>query len=179
MTEIGGRRSIRLRDFDYSQEGAYFVTICTHNRALLFDLYPALKEIILFNWAALPERFPVVNLDQFVIMPNHFHGIVAITHQGAHINPAGPPNDGRKDNSKIPQTITLGKVIGVFKSLCASDWRHHCRVQTPFAEIRLWQRNYYDHIIRNDQELNQIREYILQNPLKWELDPENPSNIKP
>ncbi len=177
MTDIGGRRSIRLEDFDYSQEGAYFVTICTHNRTLLFEQYSALRQIVLTNWTGLPNRFPFINLDTFVIMPNHLHGIVVISQERPYITAGSLPDEREMSGMEFQESVTLGRVIGAFKSLCTKDWRHHCLIQRLSAEMRLWQRNYYEHIIRNDRELIQIREYIIENPLKWELDPDNPSNF--
>jgi putative transposase len=159
------RQSIRLKNYDYSKPGAYFITICIHGRMnLLGDivdkiiyLNPA-GEMIKDHWQSLPERYPFVELDTFVVMPNHVHGIILF------------------DNNN--NLIKLGDVIGSFKSITTNayisgiknnDW-------TPFWK-KLWQRNYYEHIIRNYEDMDHIRKYIIYNPLNWKYDRENPLSL--
>jgi putative transposase len=155
------RRSIRLPGYDYSWTGVYFVTFCTLNRENLLGqvadgemLLNAAGEILGKKWAELPEHFPNVSLDAFMVMPNHVHGVIFIA------------SAGRGAASGAP---TLGMVIRAFKSISAIEINRLLgRAGQP-----LWQRNYYEHIIRNDESLNRIREYILSNPLSWHLDREN------
>jgi putative transposase len=175
------RRSLRLRDYDYSQAGAYFITICTNNRECIFGevinsevrLFP-FGKIIQMEWANTPKRFPNVQLDVFVIMPNHLHGIIIINNvEIRRGNPCGYPinNSNRypKERAGTSPAPTLGKIIGAFKSLCI-----HGFMARSLNIVKLWQRNYYEHVIRNEKELNRIRDYIQNNPLRWEFDRENP-----
>ncbi len=171
------RRSVRLKGYDYSRAGAYFVTVCTRNRECLFgDVTDGIMRlnkvgrVVEKCWQAIPSHFSTVRLDAFVIMPNHVHGIITIvgpTHTGAtHASPlrgrSRPSGPGRQ---------SIGAIIGSFKS--AVTRRINQLRGTPGG--RLWQRNYYEHIIRNSESLDRIREYIVNNPLQWELDRENPN----
>ncbi len=165
--EINHRRSFRLREYDYSQPGAYFITICTHNREYLFgnvvDGKMVLNEfgkIVEQCWLETEKMRNGVIVDAFVIMPNHLHGIIVITddYVGAYCN---TPLRVFRSPSK-----TIGAIVRGFKS--ASTKRINQIRQTPGFPV--WQRNYYEHIIRNEIELNRIRKYIIDNPLKWELD---------
>ena len=172
------RRSIRLKGYDYSQAGAYFVTICTQNRACLFgevvDGKMRLNEagrMVLVEWNALSERFPVVELDAFVVMPTHIHGIIVITNDivGAGLVPA-------PERATTRVAPTIGDVVGAFKSRTTVLYTRGVK-QSGWATFpgRLWQRNYYEHIIRNEESLNRIRQYILNNPSRWAMDRENPN----
>jgi REP element-mobilizing transposase RayT len=160
------RRSIRLFGYDYSQPGAYFVTICTYNRELSLEA-EQVEEIVRSAWASLPARFPHVVLDEFVIMPNHIHGIVIL------VPTTGAPLDSdTASRGAASSAPTLGRVIRAFKSLSAIEAnRIMNRSERPF-----WQRNYYEHIIRDEDELDIIRQYIRDNPLRWDQDPDNPVN---
>ncbi len=160
------RRSIRLKGYDYSQSGAYFVTICTHNRGLLFE-EEEVKKILDKEWLNTGRIRQNVILDEFVVMPNHLHGIIMIT-QGVGAYCDTPLQNRFKSPSK-----TVGAIIRGFKS--TTTRQINLFHKTP--GIPIWQRNYYDHIIRNEYELNKIREYIKNNPLKWSLDRENPEKI--
>ena len=190
-----GRRSIRLKGYDYSQPGAYFITICTANRACLFgevvdgnmQLNP-MGHIARQCWLAIPDHFPNTALDEFIIMPNHVHGIIWIvekpnvenddandaivgaTHAIVGATHASPlhtqPNPPRG-----PKRQSIGAIVGSYKS--AVTKRINERRNTPGATV--WQRNYYEHVIRNDESLNRIRQYILENPIRWHLDRENPA----
>jgi putative transposase len=157
------RRSIRLKGFEYSRSAVYFVTICVQNRACLFGtisqhqmLLNAAGKMVSVEWLALPARFPSVILDEYVVMPNHFHGIIYM-----------PP-----DSIEHP---TLGKIIGAFKSLVNNNYITGVKTQdwTPFNK-RLWQRNYYEHIVRDDLTLQKIQQYIQHNPLTWQIDSLHP-----
>jgi putative transposase len=184
------RRSIRLRAYDYTQAGAYFITIVAHNRAMLFsdiaggesrlnDFGRIVEEV----WTNLPKHYSGVQCDAFIIMPNHIHGIItlkesdvgagfkpalhiSIVEQRAGLNPAPTRRHG------LPEMV---RGLKTFSARGINERRH-----TPGAPV--WQRNYYEHVIRDDGELLRVREYIMNNPLEWETDRENPSrpaNWKP
>jgi len=148
------RRSLRLPAYDYRSTGAYFVTICTAERVPVFDT-PEFHQPLLAIWQALPDRFPGVTLDAFVIMPNHIHGIVWL--------------DG-----SVEHAPTLSQVIGTYKSFTTRAWlTYHQSIGTT-CSYPLWQRNYYDHILRNEQDLAEKRQYILNNPMKQREREERP-----
>ncbi len=176
------RHSIRLSGYDYSTSGWYFVTICVQNRECLFgeiiDFVGAdprvrpEREMELNNIGAMiqkwvekiPYKFGGVNLDESIVMPNHIHFIVVTK------------------NHRIGQTHgsapTLGKIVQWFKTMTTNEYLRNVKtIHWPMVDKRLWQRNYYEHIIRNENELNKIREYIRTNPLVWDKDVENPKNI--
>jgi REP element-mobilizing transposase RayT len=166
--EINHRKSIRLKGYDYSQDGAYFLTICTRNKELYFEVYSELKEILRRHWVELPERFPYLILDEFIIMPNHIHGIIIV---------GATPAVAQTDWAGARPAPTVGEIVGTFKSLCVNDWLTYIKENKMNAVGKFWQRNYYEHIIRNEEELAKIREYIQNNPLKWSLDRENPERV--
>jgi REP element-mobilizing transposase RayT len=158
--EIHHRRSIRLDGYDYSEPGAYFITICTSQRELAFgDVVGGVVvlnehgRIVRTEWMRSVEIRKEVELDTFVVMPNHVHAIVWI----------GP--DPRK---------TLGNLVAGFKASVTS----RMNVCSDSPDQPRWQRGYWDRIIRNERELNDIRQYIMDNPLKWAEDRNNPSNAK-
>ena len=152
------RQSIRLAGFDYSQAGAYFVTVCTHNRKPSLEA-ESVREAVRSAWCGIGARFPGVALDEFVIMPNHVHGIIVVADA-----------TGGGAASSAP---TLGGVVRAFKSISGIQANRVLgRSSRPF-----WQRNYYEHIIRDEEELSAVRQYIRDNPLSWPDDPENPSNM--
>ena len=129
-------------------------------------------KIINRFWIEIPNHFSNVYLDEYIIMPNHFHGIIMID-----INCRGgvtPPYIEGRETLPLQQKRTLGQVIGYFKYQSTKYINKIHR--SPGRAI--WQRNYYEHVIRNEDDLRQIREYVLYNPLKWELDEENPENIR-
>lgn len=150
------RRSIRLKGYDYTAPGAYFVTICVQGRACLFGAADrggiALNDagvMVQAEWLALPARFPTLRLDAFVVMPDHMHGIVVILE----------PRAG---------DVHLGDAVGAFKSLSTNAYICGVRQHSwpPFGR-RLWQRNYYEHVVRDEAALNRIRSYIVANPGRW------------
>ncbi|WP_052606071.1 transposase [Calidithermus timidus] len=175
-TGRNNRRSIRLKGYDYAQQGAYFITICTQNRARLFgeivDGQMRLNEwnrIVAESWQWLAEQYEHVELDEWVIMPNHLHGIIVIVDDGRRRggSQTAPTGHGRP----MPTTRKpIGRLVGAFKMV--STKRMNEMRGTPGAAV--WQRNYYEHIIRNEESLNRIRQYIAKNPLRWHLDRENP-----
>jgi putative transposase len=142
------RQSLRLKGYDYSQPGNYFVTICSWQRLPLFET-PTLHEMIIETWRNLPNRYPTITVDSFVVMPNHLHGIVNIN---APIMDASNP--------------TLGNIINAFKSLVTVNWISFNKVNGIAYSGHVWQGRYYDHIVRNKRELEQIRTYLLNNPAK-------------
>lgn len=208
------RRSIRLKGYDYSRAGAYFITICTRDRAHLFGDVIAGKmrlndfgRIVRATWDRLPDHYQV-ELDAFVVMPNHVHGIVVIPRTvatGAHSHAGGPPDPvgaGSKPaptapavpnmpapaapaSPNIPTTTPpaspdipttpatprpkhhgLPEIVRGFKTFSARRINEHRG--TPGTSV--WQRNYYEHIIRDEAALRRIRRYIINNPARWAFD---------
>jgi REP element-mobilizing transposase RayT len=165
------RKSIRLSGYDYSQPGAYFVTICTQNRECLFGEIENGKmqigeygKIIKFTWNDLPNHVGNIVLDEFIVMPNHFHGIIILV--GAGSEPA--PTDSIKHHA-------LPEIIRQLKTFSAR--RINQNRKTP--GISIWQRNFYDHIGHDKKELYRIRQYIRDNPVNWDSDEENPISKSP
>ncbi|MFH0879097.1 MAG: transposase [Lentisphaerota bacterium] len=160
---IHHRRSIRLKGYDYSKEGVYFVTICVQERECLFG--EVVNGEMVVNdagarvqavWDELPCHYPHVRLDAFVIMPNHVHGIVVF------LTPHPAP--------------TVGEIVRGFKARCT----HAINQMRNTRGVPVWQRNYYEHIIRGDVDYNRIAEYISTNPQRWMSDtlhPDNPANV--
>ncbi|MEK7368036.1 MAG: transposase, partial [Planctomycetota bacterium] len=170
------RRSIRLKGYDYSQKGAYFVTICTCNKKCLFGkvveskiVLNKLGQMVVKCWNEIPIHFPNVELDVFVIMPNHLHGIIVLTD---YCRGGVPPPHWKGEATSPLQKSTLGQVVAYFKY-----WTTRSINQTfNTPGNRIWQRNYYEHVVRNEDDLNETREYVINNSLKWKLDKENPDN---
>lgn len=180
------RHSIRLRDYDYSQSGAYFVMICTYNKECLFGqvvdgkmVLNDARKMIFEEWQELAVRFPYIELDECMIMPNHFHGIVIVgaTLVVAQINTVNTERAGTRPAPT--RKTTIGDIVGAFKSITTDQYIDGVKTRNwqPFNG-KLWQRNYYEHVIRNENDLNQIRQYIIDNPAKWDLDEENP-DVRP
>ncbi len=179
------RQSIRLHGYDYAKTGAYFVTICIRNQACLMGKI-ADGEMVLNRagqmaesvWVELPARFSNIQMDEFTIMPNHFHGIVIIQRRGEScIRPRSGTGDHQdRPYGTLPESIS--RIVQAFKSISTGEYIRGVKSHdwSPFPG-KLWQRNYYDHIVRDDDELAKIREYIKNNPLKWEFDKENPAAL--
>lgn len=172
--DIHHRRSIRLRDYDYSQMGAYFMTICTQNRECLFGSISDGRiqstdygEIVNECWNDLPNHYGYVVLDTFALMPNHVHGIIIIA--------GGFVGAGFKPAPTMTKRHGLPEIIRAFKTFSAR--RINTIRNTPGTPV--WQRNYYEHVIRNEDDLNKIREYIVHNPVQWADDEENPNALHP
>ncbi len=176
------RKSIRLKGYDYCRPGKYFITICTYQRECLFgeiiDGKTQLNEygkIAANCWQAIPEHFPKIQLDLFVIMPNHIHGILMITdnNQDTKINrrDMALPCPYRGEFGK-PIAGSLPTIIGSFKSAVTKQ----INLFRNTLGNKIWQKNYYEHIIRNEDSLAKIRQYIKNNPLSWEIDQLNPNN---
>jgi len=195
--KIDKRRSIRLKGYDYSATGAYFVTLCTHKKEPLFGRVidgtmqmDNLGHIVEYEWLRSKAIRAEIELDAFMVMPNHFHAIVCIFDNGTSINPVGATGGspaiggsvtmggsatvGATGGSPInpcgPKPKSLSSLIAGFKS--ASAKRINEIRQLPGVPV--WQRNYYEHVVRDEESLDKIREYISNNPLTWSLDRENP-----
>lgn len=172
------RRSIRLAGYNYAQGGAYFVTVCTQDRRCLFGQivdgrmeWNAAGRAADQCWRDIPTHFPQVALDEFIVMPNHVHGILIRTDPSA-ANRVGANNHSPLQDRTEPRprgtSQTIGSIIRGFK-IGVTKWM---RENTGVGDV--WQRNYYESIIRNDESLNRIRQYIMDNPASWMLDRENP-----
>jgi putative transposase len=179
------RQSIRLKGYDYSRPGAYFVTLCVQNREALFGEIKngkmQLNEfgiIVQDKWQWLPNQYLYVKLDEFVIMPNHLHGIIWIRDLlckgGSRTAPTA--TSAQTTPAAIPTTIKpLGRLVGAFKTVSAK----HINIARNAPSKPVWQRDFYDHIDRDEKELNRIRQYIRDNPLNWDYDKENPECKSP
>ena len=197
--QIHHRRSIRLQDYDYSSEGAYFVTMCTQNRECLFGeivngqmILNEYGKIVEQCWNDLPNHYDNIALDAYVIMPDHFHGIIFIVGAiqesfNASVNSVDSVNAVDSINSvgaihELPRLkqrqqqrqqqrrkMLLPKIVGRFKMNSAKKINQ--MRNTP--GISVWQRNYYEHIIRDEKSLENIRNYIINNPLQWYYDNNN------
>ena len=159
------RKSLRLPSYDYTEPGSYFITLCTYDRSCLFgDIVGGesksngVGRIVETCWLGIPQHFPGVELDLYVVMPNHVHGLVTLLDTTNEPTPNHPRQD-------------IHAVIGGFKS--AATRQVNAMRNTP--GVALWQRSYYEHVIRSEKGLDRIREYIANNPAKWELDDENPA----
>ncbi|MCZ6777003.1 MAG: transposase [Ignavibacteria bacterium] len=165
------RRQLRLQSWDYSWPWWYYVTICTKDRVCELGqvrqdrmVLSNVAEIAEETWRWLAIQYDYVELDDFVIMPNHLHGIIIM-------------NELRRGGSRTAPTENikrkpLGRLIGAFKTVSAK--RINEIRKTPGAIF--WQRSYHDHIIRNAADLHRIRSYMANNPLQWAIDQENPNN---
>ena len=199
--EIHHRRSIRLKDYDYSQAGAYFVTICAWQRECLFGeivngemILNDMGRIVKSVWSGMPEHFASIYLDEYAIMPNHFHGILHINESVEVVgakqgSSALPAFDLRSTKGKAGEAFALplqlqpvrGSVSGSLSSIIQNFKSVSTRKINNFRNnpgCPIWQRNYYERVIRNEVELSRAREYIINNPMKWELDKENPVNCR-
>jgi len=181
--KLPNRQSIRLDDYNYSQNGLYFITICTDNRKCVFDEYGELKNIVENNLLNLDKLFKNIIIDDYVIMPNHVHFIVIINYDINSIERATArvaPTVARRDYKNVGVTLAvtrmdishkrLGDIIGGFKSICVTDWIKYLNKNNLKIKGKFWQRNYYEHIIRNKKEYLFIKEYIQNNPKNWQKD---------
>jgi putative transposase len=177
MARESKRKSLRLRGYDYSQAGAYVVTICTHGRECLLGRVVDDKiyltepgQIVYRGWQELDLKYPTIQLDYFTVMPNHVHGIILLVGAGSP-RPEIPSLQLGGETPPLPKNPNLSTIIGYFKY--QSTKQINAARYTPAAII--WQRGFYDHVIRDDESLNRIREYIATNPSRWDLDRENPA----
>jgi len=173
------RQSIRLKGYDYTQPGMYFVTFCVRERVCELGeirdgemMFSLLGRVIFDFWGQVPVHFPGVEVDTFVVMPNHVHAIITIIDRRGDVS--SPKNLPLAQGGETPplQGATLGKIVAYYKyqtTVQINALRDN--ISTPF-----WQRGYYEHIVRNERELQNIRKYIRENPLKWEFDRDNPAS---
>ena len=177
------QKQYRYKGYDYSQDGFYFVTICAKNREMFFGDVIAGKtrlseigKIAEKIWLEIPDHFPFVKLDRFIIMPNHIHGIIQIDNENYNCNRGNYTNTNiNKNNGSTFGHVTpksLSVIIGSFKSVTTKIMNSEFH-ETGFS----WQARFHDRIIRNEDELNRIRQYIIDNSEKWELDRNNPENL--
>jgi putative transposase len=192
--DIHHRRSRRLRGYDYSQAGAYFITVCTCNRECLLgeiaDGEMRLNDagrMMQAVWDELPSHYAGIDTDAFIIMPNHIHAIVVIV--GAA--PCGRPDSdagqarGQNDNGQAQglaptrnTTLSLADVVHRFKTMTTKRYADGVKqIGWPAFSGHLWQRNYYEHVIRDEGDLNRIRQYVMDNPARWAEDENNPDFI--
>ena len=164
------RKTTRLSGFDYSSNRAYFVTICCHSRRELFghivDFDMCLNEhgeIAQRCWEETPQHFVHSEIDAFVVMPNHVHGIICLLDVPATFLP-------QDESANLPRS--LGTVVAAYKAAVTRAMR----LAGHNAQQPVWQRGYFDRIIRNDYEWERVRNYIANNPAQWELDEENPKS---
>ena len=171
------RRSIRLPDYDYAQPGAYFVTVCTRARECLLGrvddsgmFASTYGRIVEECWTDLVNHYAGVKLDAFTVMPNHIHGVIILTEDDSN-HPAAIGAGFKPAPAK--RRHGLPEIIRGFKAF-ASRRINEVRDTTG---VRLWQRNYYERVIRNESELNAVRQYIRHNPSRWAEDANNPANF--
>lgn len=179
MSEISkyNRKSIRLKKYDYSQTGEYFITICIQNRECLLGKIENHKLIL--NDAGtmvcnilndIPKYYTGINIGKFIVMPNHIHAIIIITEK---------IKSGRTQGSAPTNKLKLSDVVQYSKSLTTKKYIENIKQNNwKSFDKKLWQRNFYEHVVRDEKDLNKIREYIINNYLKWDEDKENPNNIK-
>jgi putative transposase len=181
------RHSIRLPNYDYSQSGAYFVTIVAWHRECLFgevvNREMRLNKfglVAIQQWEKLPKRFRNIELGIYVIMPNHVHGIIVIKNgRGTAGNPSdydGEPSRRAPTHEQFQKPIrgSIPTIIRSYKSAVS----YRINLMRGTQDVPVWQRNYYEHIIRNERDLQNKTDYIEANPILWDQDSENPINLK-
>ncbi len=179
MPKLLTRKRIRIKHYNYSESGYYFVTVCSNNRENIFGEYnkyvgaglvsarnniklSEIGRIIDNQWNNIPNQFDNIKLDKYIIMPNHIHGIIII-------------NDmNRAETSPAP---TLSDIICSFKSKSTLEYLNYLKQNNIQMPMHIWQRSFYDHVIRNERSLNAIRNYIANNPENWENDIDNLLNL--
>ncbi|KAA6345134.1 hypothetical protein EZS27_007283 [termite gut metagenome] len=196
MNDTHHRRSIRLKGYDYSQAGLYFVTMCCQDKICRFGkiekgemILNESGQIAYDEWVMLPERYSHVTLDVFQIMPNHIHGIIALNvtvvvgatlavaqnavapNNGMNIADGGATANGTMTANRATASVapTIGNMVGVYKSLVMNKCLEIYKSKNECMG-KLWQRNYYEHIIRNEQSYQNISNYIINNPANWKDD---------
>jgi putative transposase len=184
--ELPQRKTLRYAGYDYSRRGAYFVTICSHQKGNIFGTVAGeivtlnrVGEIVRSVWYALPDRFAGLVLDAFVLMPNHLHGLLGFVGEGLAppASSVGKAAAGRASPAPTAAVTrdgnySLADVVGAFKSISTIQVNRLLHRKG----VALWQRSYYEHIVRKGEDLRKIQRYILENPLLWSSDPENPDH---
>jgi REP element-mobilizing transposase RayT len=188
----GNRKSIRLKDYDYTQQGVYYVTVCVNDRKCVFgDVRNC--EMVLNEcgkmvdkwWQELKRKYNMIEIDEYKIMPNHLHGIIVIVGADLCVRPDNGDNVNNNrinnydiDNINIKRqtcrsapTPMVGTIIQWFKTMSLNEYIRNVKNNNwPKFDIRFWQRNFYEHVIRYESDLARIREYIINNPANWEKD---------
>lgn len=180
------RQSLRLKGYDYTSAGMYFITICTHQRQCLFGEIVAGEmqlsndgKIVRSHWLKLPKYHPHLQLDAFVVMPNHFHGILVLTDTSVGAGLAGNQSmrTEKPETKPAPTHIAaptnhhgIPEIIRGFKTFSARRINQRQKV----SGVPVWQRNYYEHIIRNETSLQRLQQYIHNNPFSWQEDQLHP-----
>ena len=163
------RRSIRLPEYDYTQAGVYYITICSHEREHIFGeicdgqmVLNAIGQIVADEWSQTAQKRPNIALDAYVIMPNHVHGIIVIS-ESTNILPPTIERFGQPTSNSIPTIVRLFKSAATKRiNIFRNTWHQP-----------VWQRNYYEHVVRGEADLDRIRTYIANNPVQWAEDREN------
>ena len=185
--DIHHRKSIRLRGYDYSQPGAYFITICTHQRQPLFG--DIVDGVMMLNaagmmvekcWREIPDHFPWVRLDEFIVMPNHLHGILVADDRTGTACRA--PTGRARTDSRAPTSESFGKPVSgsiptMIRSFKSALTRSINQINVTTGQP-VWQRNYHEHIIRNEQAYLNITKYIRNNPQQWQDDVYCAANVQ-
>ena len=198
MTEFVTRKQIRLNGHDYSSPGYYFITVCSRNKENIFGTFvkndivvgsplacdrdremnptngielSTAGKIIEKQWNKIPDEYANVELDLYVIMPNHIHGIILIIEPVRERTHEPVRERTRAQASRAP--TTLSGMIRSFKSRSSMEYLNYIKEKNLGLSAKIWQRSFHDHIIRNEKSLHAIREYILSNPVNWEQDVEN------
>ena len=181
IPDIHHRRSIRLTGYDYASTGAYFVTICTHNRECLFGEITdgamctnSLGQIVSSEWLLTDALRREITLDAYVVMPNHFHAIVVTTAPTGRSSghPASGGAHSRAPLQRRPRS--LASLMAGFKASVTT--RINAVRESPGTPV--WQRNYYEHVIRSETDLVRLREYIAANPARWPEDENHPHRVR-
>ena len=182
------RRSIRLQGYDYSQQGAYYVTIVAWQRECLFgEVVNGEMALLKFGlvakqqWEKLPKRFPNIELGAFVVMPNHMHGIIMIIDgRGTADNPNDHDGESSRrapthEQFQKPVKGSIPTIVRSYKSAVS----YRINLMRGTKDVPLWQRNYYERVIRDEKDLQNKTDYIEANPILWDEDGENPTNAEP
>jgi REP element-mobilizing transposase RayT len=201
-TVRGHRRSIRLPGYDYASAGAYFVTICTQVRACVFGTIA--DGVMQVNdagrmaerwWDELPRAFADTETDAFVVMPNHVHGVVVLVGADQRVCPDGDATGGARDGvdqgehigsplqgsplrNRPARPASLPRIVQWFKTMTTNEYIRGVRNHGwPAFHGRLWQRDYYEQIVRDDESLQRVQAYVQANPARWLADRDNPNPI--
>ena len=188
-TQKHQRRPIHLSEYDYSKPGAYFITVCVKNRIPIFgeivdgEMFCNNAGDMIEKWyLKINRKFPNIRTDKFIIMPNHFHAVIFINEVDRCAGKTGRKGALRRVKPLREKGVDVGvllhEIVQWFKTMTTNEYiRGVKRSGWVRFKGKLWQRSYYEHVVRNDEELNQIRQYIVENPIKWEFDRENPDAV--